>query len=211
MGGNRWQDMAICGIREATGGPHSPVGCRLSARPLRQPSFDCQPRPTCGEGRMRRRGEHLHARHVAPAELRLPATPYLTYLCRVHIYRRLPFPPSHGTRRRGRGVMSRVGRRGRCGGVLAGLVLLGRPAEQPQLLRVLLVAHAMDLTKLGELQPLLLAHHAAREHSVQHRGVPVVVDGCGGARRGGREGSRRGGRGGSRRGGRSGSRRGGRA
>ena len=137
---------------------------------------------------------------VTPAKLRLPATPYLTYLRRVHIYRRLPPPPSHGTRRRGLGVMSRVSRRGRCGGVLAGLVLLGGPTEQPELLCVLLVAHAVDLTKprgprmsgnqwssevisghhltkLSELQPVLLAHHAAREHSVEHRGVPVVVSG----------------------------------
>ena len=29
---------------------------------------------------------------VAPAKLRLPSTPYLTYLRRVHIYRRLPPP-----------------------------------------------------------------------------------------------------------------------
>ena len=114
---------------------------------------------------------------VAPAKLRLPSTPYLPYLRRVHIYRRLPPPPSHGTRRRGLGVMSRVSRRGRCGGVLAGLVLLGGPTEQTELLCVLLVAHAVDLTKLSELQPVLLAHHAAREHSVEHRGVPVVVSG----------------------------------
>ena len=28
----------------------------------------------CGEGRTRRRGEHLHARHVAPAALESPCT-----------------------------------------------------------------------------------------------------------------------------------------